>query len=77
MPFGARFAKEDLRDHVAIFIIAIGIYRRYCADAARRSPRTRTCMIGRRNALAAFDQWPYFTATIDNGFQTLKHKYYP
>jgi hypothetical protein len=31
-------------------------------------------MIGGRNALAAFDQWPYFTATIDNGFQTLEHK---
>jgi hypothetical protein len=34
-------------------------------------------MIGGRDALAAFDQRPYFTATIDNGFQTLEHKYYP
>lgn len=34
-------------------------------------------MIGGSNALTAFDQRPHFATTIDNGFQTLEHKYDP
>ena len=77
MPFGAGFAVEHLRDHVAIFVIAVGIHRRNCADSASSGPSARTCMVGCGNALAAFDQRPDFLATVDYGFQTLEHKYDP
>ncbi len=77
MPFGARFAEEHLRNHIAIFVIAVGIYGRHGANAASGSPSTRTCMICCSDTLAAFDQRPHFTAAIDYGFQTLEHKHHP
>ncbi len=77
MAFGAGFAVEHLRNHVAIFVIAVGIDCRYRADASSGGPSARACMIGCGNALAAFDQRPDFLAAIDNGFQPLEHKYDP
>jgi hypothetical protein len=75
--FGACLAQKDLRNHIAVFVIAVGVHRRHRADTASGSPGTRTCMICCSDALAAFDQRPNFTATIDNGFQTLEHKHNP
>ena len=77
MPFGACFAEENLRDHLAIFIIAVGIHCRNCANSAGCSPCARTCMICCGNALATFDQWPNFTATVHYGFQTFEHNCNP
>ena len=77
MTFSACFAVKNLRDHLAIFIIAVGINRRNSANATGSSPCARTCVIGSGNALATFDQRPNFAATIDNGFQTLEHNHNP
>ena len=77
MTFRACFPVKNLRDHFAIFIIAVGINRRHRANAAGSSPCARTCVIGGGNALATFDQWPNFAATVHYGFQTLEHNYNP
>ena len=65
-------AVVDLRNDVAVRVIAVGIDRADGADPACRGPCARTGVIGRRNTLAAFDQRPHFTPAIDDRAQSLE-----
>ncbi len=73
--FDAGRLRIDLRDRVAVLVIAVGIDRADGADAARGGPGTRTQVIGGGHALAAFDQRPDFLAAIADRLETLEtHK---
>ncbi len=72
MAFAARCAVIDLRNRVAVCVIAIGVDRADRADTARSRPRARTGMVGCRYAFAAFDQRPHFAPAIDDRAQSLE-----
>src|SRR3546814_5283627 len=69
----ARQRVIDLRDDLSLGVVTVGIDRRNGADAARRGPGAARHMVGRRHALAAFDQRPDFTPAIKDGLQTFEH----
>ena len=52
----------DLRDDAPLRVVAVGIDRGDGADAAGRRPRAAAGVVGRADALAAFDQRPDFAA---------------
>ena len=73
MPFPARLAVVHLGRDLAGRVIAVRIHRRDSTDAACCRPSARTGMVGRRNALAAFNQRPDFASVINDRLQSLKH----
>ena len=75
--FATRQPGVDLRDDPPFGIIAIRIDRRDGADPAGGSPGATAGMVGRRNALAAFDQRPDLPSAIKDGLQPFKQAYSP
>ena len=68
MPLLAFSAMIDLRDDIAMFVIAIRVDSRYRANTAGSSPGSRTGVIGGCDAFSSLDQWPYFLTIILDGF---------
>jgi hypothetical protein len=58
----------DLRDDIAIFVIAVRIDCGYRANATGGSPGSRTGVIGGCDAFSTLDQRPYFLTVILDGF---------
>ena len=68
VPLLAFAAMIDLRDDIAILVIAVRIDGRDSANATSGGPCTRTCVIGGGDAFSTLDQRPYFPTVILNGF---------
>src|SRR5207302_790524 len=62
----------NLRDDAAFRIIAVGIDCADRPDAASSGPGARARVIGRGDALAAFDQRPDFAPSIEDGLEALE-----
>src|SRR5690554_74343 len=73
MALAASLAMIDLRDNIAIFVVAVRINSRNSTDTAGGSPRTRTCMIGCSDTFATLDQRPNFTAIILDWLNPFEH----
>ena len=69
MPVAARFALIDLRDEIAVLVIAVGIDAGKSADAAGRSPGAGAFAVGHGNAFAALNERQHFTAGNDKTFK--------
>ena len=75
--FDAGRLRVDLRDRVAVLVIAVGIDRADCSDAASSGPGAGTHVIGGGNTLAAFDERPDFLAAVADRLETLEtHIFY-
>ncbi len=77
MAFAAGQRLVDLRNDPPFGIIAVGIDRRYRADAAGRRPGAGAGMVGGGNALPSFDQRPNFAATVQDGLQAFEQRSLP
>src|SRR3954447_26130565 len=67
----------DLGNDATFGVIAVGVDRTDRADAARGSPGARARVVGRADALAAFDQRPDLAAAIEDGLQALEQTLSP
>ena len=75
--FDAGRLRVDLRDRVAVLVIAVGIDRADSTDAASSSPGAGAHVIGGGNTLAAFDERPDFLAAVADRLETLEtHIFY-
>ena len=73
MTIAAGGGAVDLRDDVAIGVIAVGVDRAHRANPAGQCPGARRGVVGGRNTLAAFHQRPHLAATHHQRFHTRKH----
>src|SRR5438067_7912015 len=69
MPFTAGAAVIELRDQLALVVVAVGIDAGERADAARGRPGARALAVRDRNALAALDERPHLAPGNDERFE--------
>src|SRR5581483_10174621 len=67
----------DLRDDASFGVVAVGVDRRDRADPSGSCPGAGARMIGRADALAAFNQRPDLAPGVEDGLEPLEQNSSP